>query len=297
MAKNQSKELELLVTKIQQVLAPHAEVTHDAKLLGRKSNRSRQIDVLVRDKIGQYDIMIVIDCKDYGRPVDVKGVEEFWGLVDDVGAHKGSLVCPKGFSQAAKERALGLQIDLYSPVDTDPHKWQVQATAPALCDFREARIGFGISQSDPLPFSIPRDFFSSLMVFDERKNSLDTMLKATMNRWNKGHFPIAPGIHCDLDIFDRDTTLIDNGYGQLTRVELKASLWVSKRTYFGQMPISKISGFKDEQTGAVITNAFTVGLASPDEVEKTWQLINEGEPLPSKPVLEVTGLVGYEDMP
>jgi hypothetical protein len=135
------------------------------------------------------------------------------------------------------------------------------------------------------------------MVFDERKNSLDTMLKASMNSWNKWHFPITPGIHCDLDIFDRDTTLIDNGYGQLTRVELKVSLWVSKRTYFGQMPISKISGFKDEQTGAVITNAFTVGLASPDEAEKTWQFINEGETLPSKPVLEVTGLVGYEGMP
>lgn len=67
MPKKQSTQLELLVTKIQQVLTPHAEVTHDAKLIGRKSNRSRQIDVLVRDKIRQYDIMIVIDCKDYNR--------------------------------------------------------------------------------------------------------------------------------------------------------------------------------------------------------------------------------------
>ncbi len=191
--KKQSQELELLVTKIQQVLAPHAEVTHDAKLIGRKSNRSRQIDVLVRDKIGNYDIMIVIDCKDYNRPVDVKGVEEFWGLIDDVGAHKGALVCPKGFSRAAKERALGLQIDLYSPVDTDPHKWQVKAAAPALCDFREARISFGLSQSDPLPFKIPGDFYSSLTAFDDKKNSLDTMLKATMKRWNEGRFPIDPG--------------------------------------------------------------------------------------------------------
>lgn len=206
------------------------------------------------------------------------------------------MVCPKGFSQAAKERALGLQIDLYSPVDTDPHKWQVKATAPALCDFREARISFGISQSEPIPFMIPGDFYSSLTVFDHRKNSLDTMSKATMKRWMEGRFPIAPGLHRDLDIFDRDTTLVDNGYGRLTRVVLKASVLVEKRTYFGQMPISKISGFKDEQTGAVITNAFTVGLATPDEVAETWQLINEGEALPSTPVLKVTGLVGYEDM-
>ena len=240
--------------------------------------------------------MIVIDCKDYNRPVDVKGVEEFWGLIDDVGAHKGALVCPKGFSQAAKERALGFQIDLYSPVDTDPHKWQVKATAPALCDFREARISFGIAHTEPVPFSIPGDFYSSLTVFDDKNKPLDTMLKATMKRWNEGGYSIDPGVHRDLNIFDLDTTLIDNGYGQLTRVELKASLWVTKKTYFGQMPISKISGFKDEQTGAVITNAFTVGLASPDEVAQTWQIINEGEALPSTPVIKVTGLVGYEDM-
>ena len=79
MPNKQSTALELLVTKIQQVFAPHATVTHDAKLVGRKSKRSRQIDVLVRDKIGQYDSMIISDCKDYNRPVDVKGVEEFWG--------------------------------------------------------------------------------------------------------------------------------------------------------------------------------------------------------------------------
>ena len=65
------------------------EVIHDAKLPGRKSQRTRQIDVLVRQKIGQYEMLIVLDCKDYARPVDVKGVEEFHGLLDDVGANCG----------------------------------------------------------------------------------------------------------------------------------------------------------------------------------------------------------------
>ena len=98
MAKSQSTELEILVSKIQKALAPNAEVTHNAKIIGRHTKVSRQIDVLVRQKVGQYEMMIVIDCKDYKKPVDVKGVEEFHGLVDDVGAHKGALVCPKGFS-------------------------------------------------------------------------------------------------------------------------------------------------------------------------------------------------------
>ena len=48
-----SRDLELLVAKIQKELAPDSEVLHDVKLVGRKSKRERQIDVLVRQKIGQ----------------------------------------------------------------------------------------------------------------------------------------------------------------------------------------------------------------------------------------------------
>ncbi len=289
-----SRELEQLVAKIQTVLAPHAKITHEAKLPGR-TKRSRQIDVLVEDKIGQYDIRIVIDCKDYGRPVDVKGVEEFWGLVDDVGAHKGVLVCPKGFSKAAKERAAGLQIEIYSPVDTDPHKWQVRATLPALCDFREARVSFTIRHTAPMPFLMPPDFFHNTVVHDEHKTPVGTILQTSLKKWNEGRYPTEHGIHRDLPIFECDKTFVDNGYGQLNTVELSASVLVEKKAFFGQLPVSKISGFKDEQTGGVITNAFTVGLTSPDEVERTWLRINEGDPLPAKPVLKITGLVGYEE--
>ena len=67
------KKLEKLVAKIQQDLAPRSTVSHNVKLQG-KSGAQRQIDVLVEDKIGQYQIKIVIDCKDYKTPVDIKDV-------------------------------------------------------------------------------------------------------------------------------------------------------------------------------------------------------------------------------
>lgn len=260
--------------------------------MGRKTGQLRQIDVLVEDKIGQYDIRIVIDCKDYNRPVDVKGVEEFWGLVDDVGAHKAALVCPKGFTEAAKKRAAGLQIEIYSPVDTDPHKWQVRATAPGLCDFREAKISFSIAHIAPLPFYLPPDFLSSLTVHDENKKPLTSIIEGGFKKWEAGCYPIEPGVHSGLNIFDCEKTFVDNGYGQLVPVELKASVLVSQKIYFGQIPIDKITGFKDEQRGGVITNAFSVGLISPEEVEKTWLLVNEGDDLPAQPLLHITGLIG-----
>ncbi len=49
------KDLELLVAKIQRELALHAEVLHNQRLLGRRSGRSRQIDVLLKGWIGQYE--------------------------------------------------------------------------------------------------------------------------------------------------------------------------------------------------------------------------------------------------
>ena len=122
---------------------------------GRQSKRKRQIDVLIKQNIGQYEIQIIIDCKDYARPVDVKGVEEFYGLLTDVGAQKGVIVCPSGFSKAARMRAEGWQIDLYSPVDTDPHKWQANLRIPAICDFRAAGMSFGINMNSPYPFEMP----------------------------------------------------------------------------------------------------------------------------------------------
>lgn len=90
---------------------PDATVEHNVKLPGRHSKRDPQIDVLVRQQIGQHQMIIVLGCKDYAEPVDVKGVEEFHGL-SMTSAHKGALVSPKGFTKAAKERAAGMQIHL-----------------------------------------------------------------------------------------------------------------------------------------------------------------------------------------
>jgi len=288
-----SRDLELLVAKIQKQLAPDSEVLHDVKLDGLQSNRKRQIDVLVLQQIGQYKIQIVIDCKDYAKPVDVKGVEEFYGLLTDVGAQKGVLVCPNGFTKAAKTRAEGWQIDLYSPVDTDPHKWQVQPFMPALCDFRTAAMAFGVSMSAPYPFTMPYDFFAKNIVFDTEQNELGTMIDTAMDKWNEGHFPSELGEHPNLPIFDSPKVMTDNGHGMLVPVQLSVSLFVERDLYFGQFPISQISGFKDEISGGVIANAFTVGLLNPDEVERSWQKIHTEDEAPIKPVIRLRGLVGW----
>lgn len=294
---NDSRDLEILVAKIQKQLAPKAEVLHDVRLVGRKSKSNRQIDVLVKEQIGQYPIHIVIDCKDHARPVDVKGVEEFYGLLSDVGAQKGVLVCPKGFTSTAKTRAEELQLDLYSPVDTDPHKWQVSVTIPALCDFRTAAISFGLSFSSPLPFKTMPDFFATEMIYDSDENELGTALDTALEKWNEGRFPIDLGESDYFDLFDVPKVMMNNGYGQIAPVDLTVSLLVKQQLYYGQLPVPHISGFKDELSGLVIANAFEVGILDPNEIEKDWRPINSVEDSPVEPVIRMVGLVGWLSAP
>ena len=286
-----SKEFEQLVARIQQQLAPDAEVHHDVKLEGRATGRKRQVDVLVTQQVGQYEIRIVIECKDHARPVDVKGVETFYGLLDDVGGQKGVLVCPSGFTETAKSRAEGFQIDLYSPVDTQQHKWQATVAVPALCDFRSAAMSFRLRTSGPYPFQIPYDFYGQSVLYDDEGNRRGTALENAVEKWNDGRYPTEVGEHRDLPVLDRVTVKTDNGHGMIVPVDLSVSLFVRKELYFGQFPITELSGFKDELRGGIITNAFTVGLLSPEEVERQWRKISDVDEVPVKPVVTLTGLV------
>lgn len=286
------EQLELLVADIQKQLAPDAKVLHNVKLTGILSETERQIDVLVEQNIGQYVMRVVIDCKDYSSPVDVKGVEEFHGLMKDVKAHKGALVCPKGFTRTAKTRARKLQIELYSPVDTDPHKWTVSVSAPVVCDFRNTYMGFGIRYSQPYPFRMPEDFWN-LDIFDENERPIGTILECAQRNWDSGKYPYDVGGHEDLPIYFDGKTLMDNGYDTLVEADLTVRLLIKRQLYYGTLPITKIRGLKDEQTGAIVTNAFTTGVLDSVEVQNTWRKIEEEEELPAPPLMTVIGLDCY----
>jgi hypothetical protein len=281
--------LEELVASIQKQLAPKARVEHNVYVRGHITGVDRQVDILVTQMIGQYPMSIAIDCKDTKRPVDTKGVGEFAELVRDISANKGVLVCPTGFTKAALKTAKSYQIELYRPVDTGNHKWKVQASIPALCDFRSASLAFTIECSAPLPFMLSTHP-ANLTVFNNAGENLGTPLAKTSARWNSGEFPIEPGIHTRCSIFGEQATLVDNGYGTLAPVGLYVDLHVEQTLHFGQVAIDKISGFLDEHTGQVITNSFTAGLLSPSEVERTWKKLNPGESPPVAPVLKLMGL-------
>lgn len=95
------KRFEEFVDEVQRYLAPDAQVSTDERILGLSGKR-RQIDVVVRKTIGQFSLLIVIDCKDWKAAVDIQDVESFIGMVSDVQANKGAMVCNSGFTDGAK---------------------------------------------------------------------------------------------------------------------------------------------------------------------------------------------------
>lgn len=278
-------KLETLVAEIQATLAPDAEIIHNVRLPGADTERSRQIDVLVRKQIGQYTINIVIDCKDYKTAVDVKGVEAFDGLVRDVRAHQGVLVCPAGFTASAKKLAKKLDIALYRPVHTGDHKWKAKVTVPAVCEVRTCRMSFGITMTAPYPLRLSTHP-AHLEVFTEEAVALADPLQTAVESWNNASLPDELGVHRGLNVYPHGT-MIDNGYGMLVPIHISLDLYVERERYFGDMPITKISGFQDAQTGHVIANAFRTELLDWQTLRSTWARLDEGDAPPRAPAFEI----------
>lgn len=103
-------------------------VTPNAHIAGRISGRSRQIDALIDLRHDSDNTRrIIVDAKKRKRPIDVNDVEAFRGLMEDVGATHGYLVCPAGHTAAAERRAQAAVSIRLLPLDRlddfDPSSW------------------------------------------------------------------------------------------------------------------------------------------------------------------------------
>ena len=127
---------EKIVAQIHKTLSPKATVTHDAKILGQDSKQHRQIDVSIRQHIGAYPILIIIQCRHYQNKVDLNDVEQFLGVVNDVRANAGVIVSNAGFTSGAMTLAKNRGIHLCSVFDAENKDWSILLQLPVVCDFR-----------------------------------------------------------------------------------------------------------------------------------------------------------------
>jgi hypothetical protein len=130
--KKTGKEFEQMIHRIYQELLPYADVRWNDFIMGKNSKIERQIDISVRHDLAGHEILMVIQAKDLKRSADVIVVDAFKGVIEDVGAQKGILICNTGFTKSAKESAKSAKIDVCSAHDASKINWQTEIKVPVL---------------------------------------------------------------------------------------------------------------------------------------------------------------------
>lgn len=80
-------------------------VVHDQLVDGTVSKTQRQVDVYCTGEIAGTEVTIAVECKRYVRPLGIGGVDQFIGMLLDIGAEKGILYAYSGYTAPAKARA------------------------------------------------------------------------------------------------------------------------------------------------------------------------------------------------
>jgi hypothetical protein len=79
-----------------------AEIKRNAKLAGVRQPGEYEIDIVIRAQLaGVADFLMIIECKNWNRPVDRPLVQKLAQTRDAVSAHKAVMVSPIGFTKEA----------------------------------------------------------------------------------------------------------------------------------------------------------------------------------------------------
>jgi len=286
MTEPQWRRFEKLVARVQRELSPQAQVTHNERIRGRKTGELRQVDVTIRTNAGQFPLLVAMDCKDLGRPATVTHVEAFAGLLDDIGANKGALVASNGFSAAAKRRAMEAGIDLYRLVDAEDHDWRAYVTMPILLHDL-IPVGFQATlqfRGEPPPghqFEDPQ----AIELLDANGRSVGSPFDLVQELWKANEVTDSAGHFDDLQLSQEQ--LFVRHRGKLYPVEVLGDLWVERHSYFGNVPLSRISGFQNEVTGGVLTRGFTTDLLNFQELKAQFRQVTDEDSLAVSPALEI----------
>ena len=268
------KRFEKLAAKIQADLAPTTTVSHNEKIFGRKSETERQIDIAVRQSVGQFDILIVIDAKDHKVPVDIPELGSFVDLVSDVGAQRGAMISASGFTEGAKRRAREAGIDFYRLVDAESEDWRAYVRLGVLAHCSKLKAAAFTFQGPPWLGTLDLE---AVQLFDANGQRFGPPTELVARRWNENLLPQDPGLHADLELVSGPTFIQWEGHFYPVRV--LAEIEVEKEMYFGKLPLTKIQGFQNVQTGGVLTREFTTARLSYDLIRNEWQRLESAETL------------------
>ncbi len=210
----------------------NAKITRNAKILGKKSNTERDVDIFIEGSVGAFDVKIAVESKNYAEPVGIERIESLKSKLEDIGAELGVMICPTGFTQPAQERARfdGIQLfQVYDPKLGNSSLFiPLRYVEPAIKAF-----AFQVQHRVIGPFSMPQDVSRwRFHVGDKLLNSKQLITHA----WNTDLFPQAAGTH--LVNFNAMTISDVQNPGSVQYCELTATVDVIENYYLTLLPAS-----------------------------------------------------------
>jgi hypothetical protein len=147
MTKKTGKPFESFVKSVYDALTEDERFTSvemDVKLPG--PDGPRQIDVLLRSRIAHFDLLTIIECRDYSGRLDITHVDGFHSKLCDVKANKGIMVSRVGFSKNAREKAkrVGIALCVASTADDLLPKLGIQIPIE-VTDIKLSTFGCAVS--------------------------------------------------------------------------------------------------------------------------------------------------------
>jgi ribosomal protein L18E len=124
------KEYELLIEQLYSDLEPNAIVTHDDHIYDAQAKIKRQIDVSIKYQFAGVNNLIIVEVKDYKHKASISVVDQFQQVIEDVNANKGILICSKGFSKTAINKAKSYGIECLTVHSALNKKWETLLKIP-----------------------------------------------------------------------------------------------------------------------------------------------------------------------
>ena len=226
-------------------------VEHNVSLIGEDG--PRQIDVVVRGKVGPVDILTVVECKDQKRKVDIGVVDAFHSKSRDVKAHKSVLVSRSGYSKKALEKGKRVGMSLCTLHDAKYEKWKFHPQIPVnveetiLLDVDDTYEFIAVSTT-PIVYPVIcngvqlRDLFFS----EWNKGNITNLEPNAVHIWNP---PIKP----PYKILNQKTE-----YVPIHKFEVKYRTKIIRYFgYVGQLDYTKVLYFADKKEGRMLFNENT----------------------------------------
>lgn len=126
------KEYEIFVYDKFKSFFSNFELVMNDRILGKESAIKREIDISIKGKIENIDLLYIVQCKDHKKRADIKIIGEFSSVIKDLGASKGFLICSSGFAKTIHNYAKTKGIELLTLEDINSDKWNVKIEIPIV---------------------------------------------------------------------------------------------------------------------------------------------------------------------